>query len=170
MATGQERLAQLTARTSPVQEKVAATPASEIEFDTVGVVQLAGLLDKVAEANPKLGALLEKSAQALRVTVKQRDYLIDELAERMQEKSASAFAKELVDRGIWTREELESKTAELMKIPNLGAVKQAVELLPRPAKAPSIGEVDKEAQAAHSGMDKKYAEDPAVQFLMEHAA
>jgi len=112
----------------------------------------------------------QKSAQALRVTVRQRDYLIDELAERMQEKSASAFAKELVDRGIWTREELEAKTAELMKIPNLGAVKQAVDLLPKPAKAPSIGEVDKEAQAIHSGMDKKYAEDPAVQFLIEHAA
>jgi len=108
--------------------------------------------------------LLIKTAQVIRQLKAERDYLINELATHMHKESASKFANELVEKGIFTQQELEEKVSEISKIGNLGAVKKALELV-QPKKDLPIGSVEKVASVGSE--EQKLLEDPAIAFLME---
>lgn len=111
--------------------------------------------------------LLLKTATVIRQLKAERDWLVNELATKMHKESASKFANELVQRGICTREELDQMVEKISKIGNLGAVKQAVDIV-QPRKDLPIGQVEKTASemGSMSAAERKMLEDPAIQFLM----
>lgn len=112
-------------------------------------------------------ALLIKTAAVIRQLKRERDWLVDQLATRMHKESASKFAKELVDRGIFTQQELDEKVEKLSSLGNLKAVQAAVDIV-QPKKDLPIGSVETKTAGAEnmSDADRRILEDPAIQYLM----
>jgi hypothetical protein len=116
--------------------------------------------------------LLLKVAGIVRQTKRERDFVIDELAVHMHKESASTVAKDLVQRGVYTPEELDQTVEKVSKLKHLGSLKEALAII-QPKKDLPIGEVEKVASVGTRGeisdAERKLLEDPAIQFLMEHA-
>lgn len=114
--------------------------------------------------------LLIKTAQVIRQLQREKKYLVEKLATKHHEENASSIARDLIKRGIHTQEELEDLVSKIAKMNNLGAVKQATELVAPSTDLP-IGEVAKVASenlGPISDRERKLMEDPAIQYLMGH--
>jgi hypothetical protein len=117
--------------------------------------------------NEKHQQLLKTAAKVIIAQQKQIDYMVEELAKANHAKSASKLASSLIAQGVGTQEEAAELAEKIAKIGNLSAVKQALELLPRPKKDLPIGSVEKVAEDKTA--EHKLMEDPAVEFLMSKA-
>lgn len=172
MTTLHEKLISGGARTDkPVQAKTAQAEA--VEIDSAGVEKLASILAGVQTPNATLRALLEKTAWALRTLSVQKDYLVGELAGRMQHEDAAKVAQDLVKREIISQDDVAAMTEKVAKLKNLGSLKEAIELVHKPKKELPLGTVEKSA-AQERGETETSAEiwlkkDPAAQFLLESA-
>jgi len=113
--------------------------------------------------------LLLKVASVVRQLKRERDFLVDELATAMHKESASTVAKDLVQRGIYSQEELDSAVEKVSKVKHLGALKEALAIV-QPKKDLPIGTVEKTAEAngAVSDAERKMMEDPAIQHLLQY--
>ena len=117
--------------------------------------------------NEKHQQLLKTAAKVITAQQTQIDWLTEELAKARHEKSASKLAGELIAQGVGTQEEAAELAVKIAKIGNLSAVKQALELLPKPKRDLPIGSVEKVAEEKTA--EHKLMEDPAVEFLMSKA-
>jgi polyhydroxyalkanoate synthesis regulator phasin len=177
MATVHELLVKQAAARKPVaseQPEGAVKKASKKEpvmIDDAGLDKLAAALEMVAagKLTPELSKqVLVKSAQVMRQVKVERAFLIEEQAKSLHKESASNLAKELVNRGIYSDEDIAGLVEKVAQLNNLDAVKKAVELVqPTAKKALPIGTVEKSAASGNS-REAKLMEDPAIAFLMEH--
>jgi hypothetical protein len=137
--------------------------------DSDGLGKLASAMDILAgqEKDAKKQILLKTAAKVIRQQRSREDYLVGELAGHMHKESASHVARDLVSKGIYTADELDQAVEKIAKLPNLSAVKAAMELV-KPKKDLPIGQVEKVASSGQNMTDaeRRMYEDPAIQFLM----
>ena len=110
--------------------------------------------------------LLLKTAAVIRQLKSERDWLVDQLATHMHKESASKFAKELVERGIFSQDEIDEKVEKISGLKDLKSVQAAVDIVHQPKTDLSIGSVEKVATADMSQADRRMTEDPAIQYLL----
>jgi hypothetical protein len=107
-------------------------------------------------------AVLMKAAAVIEKLGKEREYLIDQLANAMHEKQAHTIAADMADKGMVAREDVEKKAAELALEPDLGIVKKAVDLSQRGFE---LGRLEKTAQLEDGSEGEM---DPLTEMLVNH--
>ena len=173
MPTVHELLTQRVAAKKPAIEQAsgsvkAATKREPVMIDDAGLDKLASALDAIAAGkwDPEVAKrALVKTAQILRQVKVERSFLINEQAKVLHKEAASRVVKELVDRGIYSNEDMAALIEKVSKLNNLDAVKQAAELVqPATKKALPIGTVEKAASG--NSREANMMEDPAIAFLI----
>lgn len=104
-------------------------------------------------------AMLLKSAAVIEQLGKERELLIEQLAEALHERQAYKLAGEMAEKGLIAREELQKKASELSRESDLGVVRKAVDLAERGF---DLGKVEKRASVEGSENGEL---DPMTEYL-----
>lgn len=152
---------------------VKTASSSPMEVDAAGVEKLAAALSGMPVQNQGLRNILAKTAQVLRTLSAQNEFLVNDLASRMQNDEAAKVAQDLVKREIITQDQVAEMTEKVAKLKSLDSVKEALEIVHRPVKKDlPLGTIEK--SASRGGQNDSAAEawikkDPAAQYLLEQA-
>lgn len=110
-------------------------------------------------------AMLLKAAGTIEQLAKEREFLIDKLAEALHEKQASKIARDMGERGLIAPEDIEKKASELAKEDDLGIVRKAVDLAERGF---DLGKLEKRASV--DGVADGEEMDPLTAYLADHVS
>lgn len=105
-------------------------------------------------------AVLLKAAAVIEKLGKERDQLIDMLAQALHEKNAVKLAREMAEKGLIQPEEFDKKAQELAREEDLGIVKKAVDLA---QSGFELGRLEKKASVATSPDGEL---DPVTEYLV----
>lgn len=108
-------------------------------------------------------AMLLKAASAIEQLAKEREFLIDKLAEALHEKQASRIAHDMGERGLIAPEDVEKKAGELTKEADLSVVRKALDLAERGF---DLGKLEKRASV--DGVAEGEEMDPLTEYLANH--
>lgn len=104
-----------------------------------------------------------KAANVIEQLGKEREALIDQVANLMHEKQAFKLAAEMGRKGIVAHEDIEKKAEELSKEEDLGIVKKAVDLSERGFE---LGRLEKTASVEGAAEGEEL--DPLTSYLVDH--
>lgn len=107
-------------------------------------------------------AVLMKAAGVIEQLGKEREILIDMVAQALHEKQASALARDMAQKGLIAQDELDKKAQELSKENDLGIVKKAIDLAQNGFE---LGKLEK--RAAVEG-DEAGSLDPMTDYLVNY--